>query len=213
MVQDLVLDIFTWQGIPPRCSWCLSVPAVCWDLHPALAQWEQAERFLSSKLGVWDGESALSLCHFVPSKITQFNSPFVSKGVDSWEQTRLSECWSPHFSIPVLTRRMMLLFPYSASRSMGWDVSRRNPTDPPIAIGRVIHRQILVIPLSHVCPPCLGAALGWGTLAAAHRHCSSFAPESFSSYFWVATAFPNICFGVGAWPCSQLGLPACSLLC
>lgn len=56
----------------------------------------------------------------------------------------------------------MLLFPYSASRSMGWDASRRNPTDPPIAIGRIIHGQMLVIPLSHLCPLCVGAALGWG---------------------------------------------------
>lgn len=61
--------------------------------------------------------------------------------------------------------------------------------------------------------PVSGNCPGWGTLAAAHRHCSSFAPESFSSYFWVAAAFLNVCFGVGACPCSQLGLPACSLLC
>lgn len=77
----------------------------------------------------------------------------------------------------------MLLFPCSASRSMGWDVSRSSPTHPPIAIGRVIHGQILVIPLSHLCLLCLGAALGWGTLAAAHRHCSSFAPESLFQLF------------------------------
>lgn len=56
-------------------------------------------------------------------------------------------------------------------------------------------------------PPALGAALGWATLATAHGHCSRFAPESICSYFWAVTAFPNICLGGSARPCSQLGLP------
>ena len=85
--------------------------------------------------------------------------------------------------------------------------AKRSPIDPTHC-----HRKgnkwpgtglIPALPLS----PVLGAATGRGTLATAHGHGSSFAPESICSYFWAVTAFPNICLGVSAWPRSQLGLP------
>lgn len=56
-------------GIPPRWSWCLTLlPA--W-IYTQLWLSGSGLSFLSSKLGVWGGESAPSLCHLVPSKSTQ----------------------------------------------------------------------------------------------------------------------------------------------
>lgn len=66
---------------------------------------------------------------------------------------------------------------------MGWDVSKRSPTDPPTATGKVIHGQMLVISLSHLCPLCLGTALAGGLWLLPTDTVPALLPKAFPAIF------------------------------
>lgn len=128
---------------------------------------------------------------------------------------------APTFQHPCIDKEDDATFPLLSFQVHGMGCLQKKPHRSPAAIGRVIHGQTLAIPPSHLCPLCLGAALGSGALAAAHRHCSSFAPESFFQLFlgnnclskYLPWCWCLALLTAGAPCCAKLNSPSCSIPC
>lgn len=91
----------------------------------------------------------------------------------------------------------------------------RSSPPPPTATGRVIHGQTLVMPHSHLCPLCLGAALGWGTVPALLlKAFPAIFGQQLPFQIFASVLVPGLAHSWGSLSapcCAKLNSPSCSI--